>query len=154
MKKGTITVSIICMVLGIYLLVVCMGYPRASAYGTGVPGPGLWPGVIAGGLFLVSAGLLVHTLKNKKEESQELNMLSGGPKRVYITMGILIIYVAILPYGGFILSSAAMLFAFIQWFGKYKAGVSLLVSVAMTLIIYFVFKSLLNVPVDFGVFYL
>lgn len=155
MKKGTVTACIICMALGIYILAVCLGYPRAGAYGTGVPGPGLWPGVIAAGLILVSAGLLLHTVMGKrKEEDEAPGMLSEGPRRVYITMGILIIYVALLPYLGFILSSVIMLFALIQWFGTYKIWLSLPVAIAMTLIIYFVFKSLLNVPVDFGIFYL
>lgn len=154
MKKGTIAVSVICMVLGIYIVAVCLGYPRASAYGTGVPGPGLWPGVIAGGLFLVSAGLLVHTLRTKNEGSGDLNMLSEGPKRVYITMGILILYVAVLSFLGFIISSVVMLFVFIQWFGKFKIWISLGTALGMTLVVYFVFKMLLNVPVDFGIFYL
>lgn len=39
----------------LYVIVTCLSYPRAEAYGTGVPGPGLWPGIIAA-LLLICFG--------------------------------------------------------------------------------------------------
>ncbi len=47
MRKGNIIAGLICAALAVYVIVTCLGYPRAEAYGTGVPGPGLWPGIIA-----------------------------------------------------------------------------------------------------------
>lgn len=81
-------------------------------------------------------------------------MLTEGTKRVYASMAILIVYVASLSVLGFILPSIAMLVIFIQWFGKMKVWKTVLIAAASTLVVYFVFKSLLNVPVDFGMFYL
>ena len=45
MRKGNIIAGIVCAAVALYVIVTCLGYPRAAAYGTGVPGPGLWPGI-------------------------------------------------------------------------------------------------------------
>ncbi len=154
MRKGNLVAGVVCALLAIYVLVTAMGYPTAEAYGTGVPGPGLWPGLIAACLLLASIGLIVGTLMTKKEAFSKLPMWTEGTKRAYLSMAILIVYVAVLPTVGFIISSVAMLVVFIQWFSKMKIWKTILISIAATLAIYFVFKSLLNVPVDFGMFYL
>ena len=59
MRKGNIIAGLICAALAVYVIVTCLGYPRAEAYGTGVPGPGLWPGIIAALLLICSVGLIV-----------------------------------------------------------------------------------------------
>lgn len=154
MRKGNIIAGLICGALAVYIIITCMGYPTAESYGTGVPGPGLWPGIVALLLLICSIGLIAGTLMMKKEELPELPMLTEGTKRVYATMIILIVYVASLSVLGFIIPSIAMLLVFIQWFGKMKIWKTVIISVAAALVVYFVFKNLLNVPVDFGMFYL
>ena len=42
MRKGNIIAGIVCAAVALYVIVTCLSYPRAEAYGTGVPGPGLW----------------------------------------------------------------------------------------------------------------
>lgn len=153
MKKGNIIASILVIALGIYVIITCMGYPRAEVYGTGVPGPGLWPGVVAGCMVAAGLCLLIKSLRMKPEDDTPIAMWTDGTKRVYITMAILIAYVAILGVVGFILSTIVMLVVFIQWFAKTKPVITLLISVVATLVIYCIFKFVLNVPVDFGLFY-
>ena len=68
MRKGNIIAGLICAALAVYVIVTCLGYPRAEAYGTGVPGPGLWPGIIAALLLICSVGLIVVTLMMKKDQ--------------------------------------------------------------------------------------
>lgn len=154
MKKGNIITSVLVMALSIYVIVTCMGYPTAEAYGTGVPGPGLWPMAIAACMLLAAVSLLIKALRTKPEEDTSIAMWTEGTKRVYITMAILVVYVAVLGIVGFILSTAAMLFIFMQWFAKKNPLITLLISVICTAVIYGVFKFLLNVPVDFGLFYI
>lgn len=154
MRKGNIIAGVLCGALSIYVIITCLGYPTAEAYGTGVPGPGLWPGIIAALLLICSVYLIVSSLLGKKENFEELPMWNEGTRRVYLSMAILVVYVAVLSVVGFILSSVVMLFVFIQWFSKMKIWKSLLISVIVTLAIYFVFKLVLNVPVGFGLFYL
>lgn len=154
MKKGNIITSIIVMAISVYVIVTCAGYPTAEAYGTGVPGPGLWPMAVAVCMLLAALSLLIKALRTKKEDDTPIEMWTDGTKRVYITMAILIVYVAVLGIVGFLISTSVMLFVFIQWFGKKKPWITLLISVICTAVIYGVFKFLLNVPVDFGLFYI
>ena len=77
MRKGNIIAGLICAALAVYVIVTCLGYPRAEAYGTGVPGPGLWPGIIAALLLICSVGLIVVTLMMKKDQFPELPMWTG-----------------------------------------------------------------------------
>lgn len=152
MKKGNIISSVIVMAIGIYVLVVCAGYPTAEAYGTGVPGPGLWPMAVAGLMVIAAAALLVKALRTKPEDDTPVVMWTEGTKRVYITMAALVVYVAVLGFLGFLISTAVMLFGFIQWFARKNPLITLLISLVCTGAIYGVFKFLLNVPVDFGLF--
>ena len=120
MKKGNIIVSVLCAILGITVIAIASGYPTTADYGTGVPGPGLWPICISVVMLLCAA--------------------------------ILVIYTILLHPVGFILTTTAMLFTFIQWFGKKKIYITFAISAAATLVVYFAFKYLLNVPMAFGLF--
>lgn len=152
MRKGNIIAGIVCAAVALYVIVTCLGYPRAAAYGTGVPGPGLWPGIIAALLLICSVGLIIGTLMMKKEDLPELPMWTPGTKRVYISMVILLVYMLVLSTVGFIIPSVIMLFAFCQWFHRGAIWKNAVISIAVILVIYFVFKNFLNVPIDFGIF--
>lgn len=152
MKKGNLITAFICAVLGILIIAVASSYPNAEAYGTGVPGPGLWPICISVVLLACSAILVFRTLRMPPEEDTALKLWSRGSRRVYITMLILLIYIIVLPVAGFLISTAVMQFIFIQWFAQKKPYITVLISVAVTMLVYVVFKFLLNVPIDFGMF--
>lgn len=154
MKKGNIITSILVMALSIYVIVVCSGYPTAEAYGTGVPGPGLWPMAVAALMLIAAIVLLIKSIRMKPEEDTSIAMWTDGTKRVYISMIILVIYVAVLGVLGFILSTAVMLFVFMQWFAKKNPLITMLIAIVCTAAIYGVFRFLLNVPVNFGLFYI
>lgn len=150
MKKGNIIASILCILLGAYIVITCLGYPKAEAYGTGAPGPGMWPGIIGGLLIAASLWLLISTLRAPKDSLGEIVIWGDGPKRVYVTMALLVVYVLAIPEIGFIPLTILLLFIFINWFAKYKWYLSLIISVAVTLLIYVIFKFALSVPIDFG----
>lgn len=152
MKKANFIVSIVCAVLGFGVIAIASGYPKAEAYGTGVPGPGLWPIVISLVMLLCAVLLMLKTFKMKPEEDEAVILWSADTRRVYISMLILLIYTIILEPVGFILSTIAMLLIFIQWFSKKKWYMSLIISAALSLGIYSIFKFVLNVPIDFGFF--
>lgn len=153
MKKGNLISAGLCAILSVIIIAVASTYPTAEDYGTGVPGPGLWPTIIAV-LLLICSGILVYRtfFKMKPEEDVKLDLLSSNHCRVYISMAILFVYTLVLHPVGYIISTTVMEFVFIQWFGKKKPWITLLISLAITLISYFAFKNLLNVPVDFGFF--
>jgi putative tricarboxylic transport membrane protein len=152
MKKMNLIFAGICSAIGILLIVLAAGYPTAADYGTGVPGPGLWPIVMSAFMLAMAALLVLKSLKMKPEQDTEVPMWNEGTKRVYITMGILFVYTLVLQFLGFIIATTIMEAVFIQWFAKKKPWITAIISLVVTLVIYVVFQYLLNVPVgSFGI---
>ena len=151
MKKMNLIFAGICAAIGAFLIVLASGYPTAADYGTGVPGPGLWPIVISAFMLAMAALLVIKSLKMPADKNVDVPMWNEGTKRVYITMGILFAYVAVLEFLGFIIATTVMEAIFIQWFAKKKPWITAIIAVAVTLVIYVVFQYVLNVPVgSFG----
>ena len=152
MKKINLIFSGICAAIGIFLIVLAAGYPTAADYGTGVPGPGLWPIVISAFMLALAALLVMKTIKMPAEKNVDVPMWNQGTKRVYITMGILFAYTLVLKFLGFIIATTIMEAIFIHWFAKKKPWVTAVIALVVTLVIYVVFQYLLNVPVgSFGI---
>lgn len=152
MKKMNMIFAGICAVIGILLIALAAGYPTAADYGTGVPGPGLWPIVICAFMLALAVLLVLKSVKMAPEKNTEVPMWNEGTKRVYITMGILFAYVAVLEFLGFIIATTIMEAVFIHWFAKKKPWVTAVLALVITLVIYVVFQYVLNVPVgSFGI---
>ena len=152
MKKINLIFSGICAAIGIFLIVLAAGYPTAADYGTGVPGPGLWPIVISAFMLALAALLVMKTIKMPAEKNVDVPMWNEGTKRVYITMGILFAYTLVLKFLGFIIATTIMEAVFIHWFAKKKPWVTAVIALVVALVIYVVFQYLLNVPVgSFGI---
>lgn len=152
MKKMNLIFAAICAVIGVVLIALASGYPTAADYGTGVPGPGLWPMVISAVMLAMSALLVLKSLKMSPEKNTEVPMWNEGTKRVYITMGILVVYVLVLEFLGFIIATTIMEAIFLHWFAKKKPWFTVLLALVVTLVIYCVFQFVLNVPVgSFGI---
>ena len=151
MKKMNLIFAGICAAIGVFLIVLASGYPTAAQYGTGVPGPGLWPIVISAFMLAMAALLVIKSLKMPADKNVDVPMWNEGTKRVYITMGILFAYVAVLEFLGFIIATTVMEAIFIQWFAKKKPWITAILAVVITMVIYVVFQYVLNVPVgSFG----
>ena len=93
MKKGNLVLAALCILLGIGIIAVSSTYPTAESYGTGVPGPGLWPMAISIVMLACAAILLYRTWKLTPEKNTPIDLFSSGPKRAYISMAILVVYV-------------------------------------------------------------
>ena len=152
MKKMNLIFAAICAAIGALLIALAAGYPTAADYGTGVPGPGLWPIVISAVMLAMAVLLVIKSVKMPAEKNTAVPMWNEGTKRVYITMGILFAYVAVLEFLGFIIATTIMEAIFIQWFAKKKPWVTVIIALVVTLVIYVVFQYVLNVPVgSFGI---
>ena len=151
MKKGNLILAALCILLGIGVIAVSSTYPSAESYGTGVPGPGLWPMAIAIVLLACSAMLLYNTWRMKPEKNTDIDLFGPGPKRAYISMAILVVYVLLLEPLGFIIATTILEFIFIRWFSKKSYVVSFVIAAAVTAVVYGIFQFVLNVPVgSFG----
>ena len=153
MKKGNLMFSALCAVGGLGIIAIAMGYPSAADYGTGVPGPGLWPIAISVVMLVCAALLAVKSLKIDPDKDTKIELWNEGTKRVYLTMAILFAYVLVLEFLGFLIATVVLEFVFIQWFAKKKPWLTAVFAVGITLVIYCVFQFVLNVPVgSFGIF--
>ncbi len=151
MKKGNLILAALCILLGIGVIAVSSTYPTAESYGTGVPGPGLWPMAIAIVLLACSTMLLYNTWRMKPEKNTDIDLFGPGPKRAYISMAILVVYVLLLEPLGFIIATTILEFIFIRWFSKKSYVVSFVIAAAVTAVVYGIFQFVLNVPVgSFG----
>jgi putative tricarboxylic transport membrane protein len=152
MKKINLIFSGICAAIGVFLIVLAAGYPTAADYGTGVPGPGLWPIVISAVMLAMAALLVMKSVKMPAEKNVDVPMWNEGTKRVYITMGILFAYTLVLEFLGFIIATTIMEAVFLHWFAKKKPWITAVMALVITLVIYVVFQFVLNVPVgSFGI---
>ena len=117
------------------------------------PGPGLWPIAISIVLLACTAILIYRTLRMKPEKDTKIDLWTTGTRRVYLTMGILFLYLLVLPFLGFIISTFVLELIFIQWFAKKNPIITVVISAAITMVVYCAFRFALNVPVHtFGIF--
>jgi putative tricarboxylic transport membrane protein len=147
MKKASIVAAIISFVIGICIITIAMTFPKGS---NGVPGPGMFPIIIATIIILSSVAVLIRSLRMEKKDDKEVKFLSADTKRAYITMAILAIYFIVLPFIGFCVSTALLMLVLIKWFSKKNIIQCSLISLIITLAIFLVFSKLLNVPLHFG----
>ncbi len=124
-----------------------MGYPPSNH---GVPGPGMFPILIASLILISALVLVIQTLRMPKTGDTAIDLKSKNVLNVYITMTGLIVYIVLMPMIGFIVATSIMLVLYIKWFGKRPWWECILISVVFTIAIFLLFGSVLNVPMRFG----
>ncbi|MFA6690250.1 MAG: tripartite tricarboxylate transporter TctB family protein [Sphaerochaetaceae bacterium] len=147
MKKTNFIVSGVFAAFAIIIIVIAAGYPPSNH---GVPGPGLFPILIACLILISALTLTIHTIRMPKEKDVAVDLKSRNVLNVYVTMAGLIVYVVLLPKVGFIVTTAVMLTLYIKWFGKYPWWKSLLIGVIFSVAVFLLFGYVLNVPMRFG----
>ena len=153
MKKGNLAFAAVCSVIGLVIIAIAMGYPTAADYGTGVPGPGLWPIAVSVAMLGCAALLVLKSLKMPAEKNTKIELWTKDTKRVYITMAILFVYCLVLEFLGFLIATVVLEFVLVHWFAKKKPWMTAIIAVGVTLVIYLVFQYVLNVPIgSFGIF--
>jgi hypothetical protein len=121
-----------------------------------VPGPGALPKVALAGLVVLSLVLIARSLSGSDEPepaaaAETAHEEPGSMSRVLVAIGLIAVFIAILPSLGFLIASTvlmvglAMLGAEKPWtIGPPLAGVS------VTIVAYFVFVRLLDVRMPSG----
>jgi putative tricarboxylic transport membrane protein len=147
MRKANFIVSGVFIAFAIFIIAIAFGYPPSNH---GVPGPGMFPIIIASLIIIASITLILTTLKMTGEQDTKIDLLSSNVLNVYITMAGLLVYVILLPNVGFISTTSVMLILFIKWFSKRSWLKCIIISIVFTLAIYGLFGSVLNVPMRYG----
>lgn len=147
MRKANFIVSGVFTAFAILIIAVSLTYPPSNH---GVPGPGMFPIIIASLIILSSLSLFITTLRMGKEADTSVDLKSKNVMNVYVTMVGLVLYFILLPLVGFVTTSIVMLVLYIKWFSKRPWWKTILISVIFVLAIFFLFGSVLNVPMRFG----
>lgn len=117
------------------------------------PGPGFWPFSLGCALLAAAVGLLLYTFSNKTDLSgQRVNLTTTANKRVYMMMGLVVIFCALLNLLGFYPAAALLIIAVMRLM-DYRNNKIILLTAALTLVfIYLVFGMLLHTSMPQSVF--
>ena len=146
MKKANIVTSLICIIFSLTVIIYSWAvFPKGSG---GVPGPAVFPILIA--VMMLLSGLVILVDAIRKDSDEKIMLLEKDNIRVYITMGILVVYCILIPVIGFCVTSAIFLTVMIRWFSQKKIWVCILWAIVMSGVVYSVFTYLLKVSLRFG----
>ncbi|MFS0776693.1 tripartite tricarboxylate transporter TctB family protein [Neobacillus sp. 3P2-tot-E-2] len=121
-----------------------MGY--YSEYG---PGPGFLPLWINGLIIILSVLYIIHVMRKGDIPISKILPKGEGFVNVMVSMGAPILFLLIVPYSGFITASTITLFIlFIRGFKWYW---SLGYSAILSFILFWIFGTLLQVPIPVNV---
>ncbi|MDZ7939184.1 MAG: tripartite tricarboxylate transporter TctB family protein [Rhodoferax sp.] len=115
-------------------------------------GPGFFPSLMAGGLFLFSAVLLVNALRGKSQgEVQPLKVSDKGAQRGIVLLAAGVAFVLVLEPLGFVLTAITFLTGKMLVMGLRKPAVILCVPALITASVWVVFEKLLHLSLPAGI---
>lgn len=113
-------------------------------------GPAFYPKLLLGVLLILLVILLIQTLSNKGMEEEEIKLPELGQlKRPALILLCMCGYVLLMPYLGFIITGILYLFVTMRILNANLVR-SIIVSVAMIIIVYLLFRYAFKVPLPLG----
>ena len=152
-KRDHVT-GLVLMLIGIVVVVLVMQFkkPMTAAY----PGPKLFPLIAAFGFLACGLGIFIEGCIGKKPEKPFLN--AQGWAKVGLMFLILVVYVFLMKYLGYIIVTPFALFAFVTLIEKgEKAKAKLLskiiYSIAVTVFIYLMYVTAFGMTLPTGLLF-
>lgn len=151
MKLNDAIFGALLLILGMAVLAVVQGYPKIPGQQVG---PALFPGLIAMGLCMGGVILMLRGWRERADRAWfALEDWVRSPRHVLafaVMVGSVVFYIVVSERLGFLISSAAILFALFRVL-QVPAGRAVLTAVLATLVIHLAFYKLLRVPLPWGV---
>ncbi len=118
-------------------------------------GEALVPWLTVGVFVLLSLILIVKKSNDGGVEAEEITVSeeqTGRPRSGHgvLTIAAMAVYIAVLPYIGFFISTLAFAFGMMRWAGSRRLGVDVVIAVVATLVIQLTFTEVLMVPLPTG----
>lgn len=136
-------VSILGMMIGAAIMMAASEFPLE--FTENGPGSGFWPFALGAALALAAVMLLVYSISNKKELSEQLVALTlPANKRVYVMMVIITIYCALISVLGFYPASALLIPATMKLMDFHDKKIIAMTTVGTIAFIYVIFTVLLH----------
>lgn len=117
------------------------------------PGAGFWPFALGCVMMATAIFLLIYTFINKIALSEERVVLTTpANKRVYLMMGIVVVFCVLMNLLGFYAAAALLIIAVMRLMDYHNKKVIALTTVLTLLFIYLVFGMLLNTNMPDSIF--
>ena len=144
-------VGIVGMVLGGIIMHASSAFPMQ--FTENGPGPGFWPFSLGGALAVAALVLLVFSFMKRADLAQQrVNLTTAANKRVYIMMGLVVVFCVLINLLGFYPAAAALIVATMKLM-DYHNKKGILLTTALTLaFIYLVFGVLLHTQMPQSIF--
>lgn len=148
MSNAALWVGLVIMTFAGVLFQQALTYDYFGRFG---PGPGLFPLWLSGTLIVITIIYIVSSYRQKIIGIAAIIPPRGaGRKRVLSLFAALIVFLVAVRFTGYTVASAIMLF--ILLIREYKWYMSLALSVAISCTVFYVFKSILDVPLPVNPF--
>ena len=160
MKRDEIIVNVVIISFFIFMLINSFKLHEIRRFGE--MGSGFWPILILSTAILLSILLLVSTikkyLKEKKKASVEATIsrealvdLKNRRKKFVLSVILLLIYIIIMPWIGFVLSTLIYVLAFILALEERRKYVLIISPILVTALIVIIFAKFIVIPFPRGV---
>ncbi len=133
--------------ISLLIIVTAMSYPKSNA---GVPGPGFFPTILSILVICLSFALLVT---QRSAEDVPVVLFSKEQLPIYLSMGLIALYLVMLNVVGFMISTPLFLIAVMKLFKVKKLWVILAVALCTTVATYIIFTNILSVILPSGMFF-
>lgn len=150
MKKADIIAGILGLFVAFYVIMESGKFPEDNVL---LMGPSFFPRILAVFMIVMSISLIVVALMGKSAKNAEkLDIRDPGIQRSIIALVATIIYLFLFKRLGFILDSILYLM-FLMYLLKLRNYVQMvLVSVGVSVAVYFIFKVGLSITLPLGIF--
>ncbi len=160
MRKIANITSLVFIVIAVFFFIISLSFPPGS---NGAVGPGYFPRIMCVLVVLLSCLQLFNShrahvravQRGEKEENEEVTIFKKENLRVWITIGITLVYVICVKAIGFVVSSVVFLFAMNAYFRvQEKSKVAfVIIPFAVVAVLYFIFHNLLHVVLPAGLLF-
>lgn len=147
MRNRNVVAALILIVLGVGYGYLTAGLPKRSLPDT--PDPSFFPWIITASLIVLSVALLVQGLRAGSSGRNAADTADGlRAPTVFLTL--FAVYLAALPFAGFVVASVPFFAALMWLFGERRWRWIGSVSIALPVILVLVFRIGLHIPLPTG----
>ena len=144
-------VGVVGMVLGALIMSAAAAFPMQ--FTENGPGPGFWPFSLGCALAVAALVLLFFTFMKRADLAQQkVNLTTAANKRVYIMMGLVVLFCVFINLLGFYPAAALLIIATMKLMDYHNKKGILLTTVLTLAFIYLVFGVLLHTKMPQSLF--